>query len=146
MRRFSMVHLPDSTQHAKSHSGVTYTSGSNLPKEPKNANTTYMTPANSGTITTPNYPSDYPKNVDVYYVVPLLEAKTQTVRVTGSYEIEDRECKFDILVINDDGVKYCSVGYMDKSFQVTGGIWTAYFHTDDTFEHPGFMLHYSVTG
>ncbi|KAK7095761.1 hypothetical protein V1264_005127 [Littorina saxatilis] len=103
---------------------------------------------NSGYITSPNYPEDYPNDFDYEVTVTLDQAGPQTVELTlDDFDVEENDdCLFDYVIINgDESNKLCGVKNGQKiSVDVPGDTFTVTLHTDNAEERRGFNISYNV--
>ncbi|XP_053142885.1 embryonic protein UVS.2-like isoform X2 [Hemicordylus capensis] len=106
--------------------------------------------AASGTITSPNFPGKYPKNLACVWIISAPVGSRISLTMS-SFELEDiNGCKYDRLIIRDGGQigsqvlgPYC--GKMKvPAFKSTGSFLQIEFHTDIAFHYSGFKLEYSI--
>ncbi|XP_070177726.1 adhesion G-protein coupled receptor G6-like [Littorina saxatilis] len=103
---------------------------------------------NSGYITSPNYPEDYPNKEDYEVTVTLDQAGPQTVELTlDDFDVERcTNCDCDNVLINGDGSnRLCGVKNGQKiSVDVAGDTFTVTLHTDFSEVKRGFNISYNV--
>jgi len=100
----------------------------------------------SGTILTPDYPDNYPNNVNCQYVITAPEG--MVVRIsTAEMDIESHSsCNYDALELSEPdttAVKLCGT-YDGCDFVSAGNVLNVLFRTDGSVTRGGFSLSYEA--
>ncbi|XP_063063043.1 cubilin [Engraulis encrasicolus] len=104
-----------------------------------------------GYIMSPNYPSNYPQNIDCIWVISVPNGEAVQLDFEGDFNIEPHtDCRYDYLEVRDGSssdsdlmARLC--GSMRPSTQhSTGPVMYLRFRTDTSQTHVGFKAKYSI--
>uniref|UniRef100_A0A0B7BPM5 CUB domain-containing protein n=1 Tax=Arion vulgaris TaxID=1028688 RepID=A0A0B7BPM5_9EUPU len=106
----------------------------------------------SGNFTSPNYPGDYPHNVDCVWVIIAPASQRVRVDFEETFGIEAHPgCRFDFVEFRDGGTTNSQrIGNalcgnsLPGTVLSTGNILLARFRTDSSVPHTGFKAKYSI--
>lgn len=116
------------------------------------ANTTNVTASETAAyILSPNHPSSYVNNLDVYWLIVKPNATLNIVLDFTVFEVEEAtDCYYDYVSIYDGActtdplmAKLC--GYSPATFEDTSGLYILiHFHTDSSVTYKGWSLTYYI--
>ncbi|XP_076146859.1 cubilin [Alosa pseudoharengus] len=105
----------------------------------------------SGYITSPNYPSNYPQNIDCIWVISVPNGEAVQLDFEDDFYIEpNTDCRYDYLEVrdgpsSDSGFIARLCGNTRPSTQhSTGAAMYVRFRTDTSITHKGFKVKYSI--
>ncbi|KAL3836256.1 hypothetical protein ACJMK2_021695 [Sinanodonta woodiana] len=101
---------------------------------------------NSSVFSSPNYPNNYPHNVDCMWVITAPASKRIQVDFTGNFSIETHaQCNFDYVEFHDGGTinspvisRFCGSDRPGTVFS-TGNVLFVRFRTDASVPRTGFQ-------
>ncbi|KAL2085662.1 hypothetical protein ACEWY4_018982 [Coilia grayii] len=104
-----------------------------------------------GYITSPNYPSNYPQNIDCIWVISVPNGEAVQLDFEDEFYIEpNTDCRFDYLEVRDGASSDANLinklcGNTRPSTQhSTGPVMYLRFRTDTSVTHKGFKAKYSI--
>ncbi|XP_066579431.1 cubilin [Amia ocellicauda] len=104
-----------------------------------------------GYITSPNYPSNYPQNVDCIWVITVPNGEAVQLDFEDEFYIEpSTSCLYDYLELRDGATsndnlidKLCG-NQLPSTKHSTGSVMYLRFRTDHSITHKGFKAKYSI--
>ncbi|XP_071963186.1 uncharacterized protein [Antedon mediterranea] len=106
--------------------------------------------SDNGNIKTPNYPQDYPLNIDCTYLIEAPEGYTVVLYFEAFSIEEDSTCYWDQVYIRYDGLQFdtsaplfCGTSLQHETIQSIGNTIMLEFHSDDFWTEPGFSATYT---
>ncbi|KAK6490308.1 cubilin [Huso huso] len=105
----------------------------------------------SGYITSPNYPNNYPQNVDCSWTITVPNGEAVQLDFEGDFYIEPTDsCSYDYLELRDGATpnapliaKICGEEHPSTQ-KSTGSVMYLRFRTDSSVTHKGFKAKYSI--
>ncbi|MGH0144022.1 UNVERIFIED_CONTAM: hypothetical protein FKN15_047101, partial [Acipenser sinensis] len=105
----------------------------------------------SGYITSPNYPNNYPQNVDCSWTITVPNGEAVQLDFEGEFYIEPTaSCSYDYLELRDGAspnapliAKICGQEHPSTQ-KSTGSVMYLRFRTDSSVTHKGFKAKYSI--
>ncbi|XP_029134023.2 cubilin [Labrus bergylta] len=104
-----------------------------------------------GFITSPNYPQNYPQNIDCVWVITVPNGEAVQIDFEDDFYIESSSsCMYDYLEVRDGSTSNADLisrlcGNTRPSTQhSTGSTMLLRFRTDTSFTHKGFKAKYSI--
>ncbi|KAG2458577.1 CUBN protein, partial [Polypterus senegalus] len=104
-----------------------------------------------GYITSPNYPDNYPQNIDCVWVVTVPSGEAVRLDFEGDFFIEpSSSCLFDYLELRDGATSDAALiarlcgQERPSTHKSTGTTMYLRFRTDNSFTHKGFKVKYSI--
>uniref|UniRef100_H2ZK52 CUB domain-containing protein n=1 Tax=Ciona savignyi TaxID=51511 RepID=H2ZK52_CIOSA len=112
-----------------------------------------FTPGSTGLIKSPNYPSNYPKNIECKYRVNSGSSSNWISLYFLAFNVEpNTQCRFDYLEVFNGPTtttgsigKYCGSTSPNIITQITSDM-SMKFKTDGSITHSGFNVRYSISG
>ncbi|KAH9514313.1 hypothetical protein Btru_028693, partial [Bulinus truncatus] len=113
---------------------------------------TLSTSSSSGNFSSPNYPSDYPHNVDCIWRILAPPAKRIRVDFLEPFFIEPNpRCMYDYIQFHDGGTAIAPVigenlcgSHLPSTIYSSSNVLLARFRTDESLAHVGFNARYSI--
>ncbi|KAH9492504.1 hypothetical protein Btru_026018 [Bulinus truncatus] len=113
---------------------------------------TLSTSSSSGNFSSPNYPSDYPHNVDCIWRILAPPAKRIRLDFLEPFFIEpNQRCLHDYVQFHDGGTAIAPVigenlcgSHLPSTIYSSSNVLLARFRTDESLAHVGFNARYSI--
>lgn len=107
---------------------------------------------NTGVLTSPNYPSNYPNNQDCDWIISAPEGQQIMLNFTDFSLEADSLCTYDYVSIRNGGYEssplvgtYCGTSLNPSSFVSHSNLMRITFHTDGSVTDRGFSAFYDAT-
>ncbi|XP_066271849.1 CUB and sushi domain-containing protein 1-like [Branchiostoma lanceolatum] len=115
-------------------------------------NLTLTNSVTEGYITSPNYPGDYPNNIDCSWTITAPSTSRIQLDFLGMFNIEDGDihCPYDYVQALEGQIsslsvlgKFCGLT-LPPTVRTVGNVMTVRFYTDPSVSRTGFMAKHSV--
>ncbi|XP_069122184.1 cubilin-like [Argopecten irradians] len=105
----------------------------------------------SGYFTSPNYPENYPHNVDCTWIITAPSSESIQLDFVDNFYIEDHnQCQFDYVEVRDGGtinsviLSHVCGSSIPSTLKSTGNVMFVRFRTDLSVAHAGFRAMYKL--